>query len=71
MTETGEPVGNFALPGTEGDGIRRYRLSDYTDTGAVVLAFYPFDFSPVCTDVLCRFRDAEFLSLTEDVDVFG
>lgn len=33
--------------------------------------FYPFDFSPVCTEVFCRFRDAEFLTFTGDVDVFG
>jgi peroxiredoxin len=31
----------------------------------------PLDFSPVCTDVLCRFRDAEYLTFTENVDVLG
>lgn len=61
----------FVLPGTEGDGFGRYRLSEYTGAGAVVLAFYPFDFSPVCTDVLCGFRDAEWLSMHPAVDVFG
>ncbi|SDF19283.1 Peroxiredoxin [Halorubrum xinjiangense] len=28
----------------------------------MVLVFYPFDFSPVCTEELCGFRDAEWLS---------
>lgn len=62
---------SFELPGTEGDNIRKHRLSEYTGEGAVVLVFYPFDFSPVCTDVLCRFRDAEFLTFTDNVDVLG
>lgn len=71
VTETQEPTFDFSLPGTEGDEIQRYRLSDYTDDGGVVLVFYPFDFSPVCTDVLCGFRDAEWLSFTDNVEVFG
>ncbi|WP_256301652.1 redoxin domain-containing protein [Haloarchaeobius salinus] len=69
--EPNETVPDFRLPGTEGDEIREYQLSSYTDKGAVVLVFYPFDFSPVCTEVLCNFRDAEFLTFTENVDVFG
>lgn len=62
---------DFSLPGTEGEEINTYRLSDHTDDGAVVLVFYPFDFSPVCTKELCGFRDAEWLSFTDNVDVFG
>lgn len=65
------PVSDFSLPGTEGEEIRKYRLSDHTDEGAVVLVFYPFDFSPICTDIFCRFRDAEYLTFTENVEVLG
>ncbi|GAB7012591.1 redoxin domain-containing protein [Halolamina salina] len=71
MTELESSAHSFALPGTAGDEIRKHRLSEYTEEGAVVLVFYPFDFSPVCTDVLCRFRDAEYLTFTENVDVVG
>lgn len=71
MVTTQETVPDFELPGTEGGDIVEYQLSDYTDEGAVVLIFYPFDFSPVCTEVLCSFRDAEFLTFTDDIDVFG
>jgi peroxiredoxin len=71
MISAQETVSDFELPGTDGSDIRPYSLNDHTAEGAVVLVFYPFDFSPVCTDVLCNFRDAEFLTLTDDVDVFG
>lgn len=71
MSESAELAFDFSLPGTEGDEISEYRLSDHTAGGAAVLVFYPFDFSPVCTEELCGFRDAEWLSFTNDVDVLG
>ena len=43
----------FELPGT---GDRTYRLSDYYGSG-VILAFYPGDFTPVCTKQFCSYRD--------------
>lgn len=67
----GDTVPDFELPGAGPDGIERVRLSDYTDSGAVILAFYPFDFSPICTNQLCKFRDTEWLTFTDDVNVFG
>lgn len=72
VLEEGQAAPDFTLPGTDGDHeFEQYELADYTDAGAVVLVFYPFDFSPVCTTELCDFRDAEWLSMTADVDVFG
>ena len=71
MNATQETGPEFSLPGTEGEGTQKYSLNEYTEEGGVVLIFYPFDFSPVCTDVICHFRDAEFLSFTDNVDVFG
>ena len=40
----------------EGTGSKTYRLSDYGDNG-VILAFYPGDFTPVCTKQFCSYRD--------------
>lgn len=71
MSKSEAPSFDFTLPGTDGGEIQKYRLSDHTKDGAVVLVFYPFDFSPVCSEVFCRFRDAEFLTFTDDVEVFG
>jgi peroxiredoxin len=71
MITQGETAPGFTIPGTEGDDIEKYCLEEHTETGAVILVFYPFDFSPICTEELCSFRDAEFLTFTEGVDVFG
>ncbi len=49
----GDPVPDFELEGT---GDHTYRLSDYRDSG-VILAFYPGDFTPVCTRQFCSYRD--------------
>ena len=50
-------VGDHA-PGfeLEGTGSRRYRLADYSESG-VILAFYPGDFTPVCTKQFCSYRN--------------
>ena len=58
----GEAAPEFELPGTGG---RTYRLSDYRGRW-VVLAFYPSDFTPVCTRQFCSYRDdAELLGSLE------
>lgn len=48
----GQRAPGFDLPGTGG---RRYKLADYED--GVILAFYPGDFTPVCTKQFCSYRD--------------
>jgi len=70
LTE-GESAPDFTLPGTEGDGIADYSLTESVETVGVVLVFYPFDFSDVCTRELWSLRDAEFLIFREGFDVFG
>ena len=49
----GDSAPEFELEGT---GSRRYRLSDYRGEG-IILAFYPGDFTPVCTKQFCSYRD--------------
>lgn len=51
--KVGQPAPDFDLPGTGG---KSFRLGDYKDTG-VILAFYPGDFTPVCTKQFCSYRD--------------
>ena len=49
----GDSAPDFELPGT---GSRTYSLGDYRGTG-VILAFYPGDFTVVCTKQFCSYRD--------------
>jgi len=49
----GDRAPSFELPGTGG---RSYRLDEYRGRG-VILAFYPGDFTPVCTKQFCSYRD--------------
>lgn len=42
---TGQPAPDFALPGSNGEIVR---LSHFRGKANVLLAFYPFDFSPIC-----------------------
>jgi thioredoxin-dependent peroxiredoxin len=49
----GDRAPDFELEGT---GSRTYRLADYGGSG-VILAFYPGDFTAVCTRQFCSYRD--------------
>ena len=51
--KVGDPAPDFELPGTGG---KTYRLADYRG-GKLVIAFYPGDFTAVCTKQFCSYRD--------------
>jgi peroxiredoxin Q/BCP len=50
----GDAAPPFELAGT---GSHSYRLRDLQGDGGVILAFYPGDFTPVCTKQFCSYRD--------------
>ena len=52
--EVGQKAPDFELIDQNGNKVR---LSDYRSKQHVVLAFYPADFTPVCTKELSCFRD--------------
>jgi len=68
MLEEGTTAPSFTLSGIDAatgddDGtydIREFTLSDLVADGPILLAFYPGDFSPVCTEELCSLRDLYF-----------
>jgi thioredoxin-dependent peroxiredoxin len=51
--DAGDPAPDFELPGTGG---KTYRLADYRGR-KLILAFYPGDFTAVCTKQFCSYRD--------------
>jgi thioredoxin-dependent peroxiredoxin len=63
----GEPAPDFELPGTGG---RTYRLGDYRGRW-LVLAFYPGDFTAVCTRQFCSYRDRDRELGALDAEVLG
>lgn len=70
MLEPGTSAPTFRLPGVDEGTIGEFGL-DEEPAEVVVLAFYPMDFSPACTDELCSLRDVELFSLEEDVRLLG
>lgn len=72
MVQKGDAAPGFTLPGVDEGVDETYSLREKTDEGsAVLLVFYPFDFSPVCTNELCAIRDAEWFQLTPDLSVWA
>ena len=53
--DIGTPAPDFTLRDQHGESIR---LSSYRGSKAVILMFYPFAFSSVCTGELCAVRDS-------------
>ena len=53
MIEAGTPAPGFTLPDQDGDEVSLESLRGQT----IVLAFYPLDFSPVCTDQLNVYQE--------------
>ena len=60
----GDPAPDFELRDQHGQSVR---LSSFRGTKAVVLMFYPYAFSRVCTGELCEVRDS--LPVFESADV--
>ena len=53
MLTIGDRAPDFELPSTKGE---TFKLSKALEKNAVLLAFYPFDWSPVCTNELGYFN---------------
>jgi thioredoxin-dependent peroxiredoxin len=65
--DVGDVAPDFELPGT---GDKTYKLSDYRGK-KLVLAFYPGDFTMVCTKQFCSYRDEGDRLDAVDADVLG
>jgi peroxiredoxin len=71
MLDEGSEAPNFLLPAVHDGEIREIALDDYLGRDVVVLAFYPADFNPTCTDEMCAIRDVDVFDLEDDVTVLA
>jgi peroxiredoxin len=72
MRGVGQEAPDFTLPTATAGTVETHGLTEYTDRDwRVILVFYPFDFHPACTDQWCSLRDADWLTLMDDVVVLG
>lgn len=62
------PAPSFSLPADDG---KVYSLEEYHGKSAVLIFFYPGDFTPVCTAEVCAFRDDYHLFEERGITVFG
>jgi peroxiredoxin Q/BCP len=67
----GDPAPDFDVTGLQAGEARRLRLADFVGHKNVVLYFYPRDFTPVCTQEACGFRDMYDELSTHDTEVIG
>jgi peroxiredoxin len=66
--EVGEKAPDFELLDQDG---KKVRLSDFRGKLNVILAFYPADFTPVCTKELSCFRDDLSMFRNKGAQVLG
>ena len=66
--EIGAPAPDFTLPDAQGKPVK---LSDYKGKSAVVLYFYPKDYTPGCTAEACSFRDSYDVFKEAGAEVIG
>jgi len=67
MIEVGQEAPDFALPD---QARQQVRLSDFRGK-KVVLMFYPFAFSGICTPEVCEIRDRRAELVNEDTQVLS
>jgi len=68
MLSTGERAPDFALPDQDG---REQRLSKLLNGQALILYFYPADFTPGCTREACDIRDLHAQILSAGLRIVG
>jgi peroxiredoxin len=70
--EVGEDAPEFTAPLVHPDGSNEdVPFSMLLDDGPVLLVFYTVDFSPDCVDEWCAFRDFDWFTTSDAVQVVG
>lgn len=67
----GRDIEDRQFTGVQGTEITDFTLSELARDRPMLLVFYVYDFSPVCTDQMCEINDAEVLTFNDDAAVVG
>ena len=71
MIEEGENAPTFTLPGVRDGEITEIRGEEFLGEDIVVLAFYPGDFNPSCTDGETGLDELDLFTMQKDVTILG
>jgi peroxiredoxin len=72
MVEEGDTAPDFTLQGVDDFRITEFTLSEQLRrSDFVILSFYVFDFSPVCTTQVCELRDVDLFEMVDGVTIWG
>jgi len=72
MIEVGDKAPDFTLQGVDEWRIESFTLSEHLRPGRfVVLSFYVWDFSPVCTSQMCDLNQLSVFEMYDDVTLWG
>jgi len=72
VLSAGDVAPDFTLPGYYAGEFDTYSLADASAAGKrVLLTFYPGDFSPICSQQLCEYRDADWYTYKTDLQIYG
>jgi peroxiredoxin Q/BCP len=69
--KVGDEAPEFDVVGQQAGAPRQLRLGDFRGKQNVVLYFYPRDFTLVCTQETCGFRDLYEQLVSHDTEVIG
>jgi len=72
MVEVGETAPDFTLQGVDDFRITSFTLGEQLrHSEFIVLSFYVYDFSPVCTNQMCELSGGDIFSMMDEVTLWG
>lgn len=69
VATVGNPAPSFTLPGYHDGAVREFTLAEFLEDGALLLSTYPFDFTEVCTDMMCQLGDMNWFQYKTDLSL--
>ena len=72
MVGVGDRAPDFTLQGVDDFRITEFSLrEELLRSNFVVLSFYVYDFSPVCTEQVCELSNLDVFEMVDDVTMWG